>query len=137
MTLQNGYAVLIDTNRYAGNFERELCAYVTGQVGECEVGTPDPDYDYEVEFSEKVTQTNQDGCWRPCEIAVEPTTGLYNTVAIFFNDQPSASLMETIEVRSKNFCANHHTWMGKPDPITILNIRLVKVTTTQTITEIV
>src|SRR3989344_3951968 len=32
------YLFVIDTEEYAGNFEREMCAYVTGQVGECEVG---------------------------------------------------------------------------------------------------
>lgn len=30
--------VKINTEQYAGNFERELCAYVTGQYGECGVG---------------------------------------------------------------------------------------------------
>jgi hypothetical protein len=30
--------IVIDTANYAGNFERELCAYVTGQYGECGVG---------------------------------------------------------------------------------------------------
>jgi len=29
---------VVDTDKYAGNFERELCAYMTGQVGECGVG---------------------------------------------------------------------------------------------------
>jgi len=32
------YLFVIDTEEYAGNFEREMYAYVTGQVGECEVG---------------------------------------------------------------------------------------------------
>ena len=32
------FAVLIKTDSYAGNFEREMCAHVTGHVGECEVG---------------------------------------------------------------------------------------------------
>lgn len=30
--------IVIDTTSYAGNFERELCAYVTGQYGECGMG---------------------------------------------------------------------------------------------------
>lgn len=30
--------IVIDTTSYAGNFERELCAYATGQYGECGVG---------------------------------------------------------------------------------------------------
>jgi len=29
---------IIDTDSYAGNFEREMCAYLTGVVGECGVG---------------------------------------------------------------------------------------------------
>lgn len=32
------FLLVIDTNQYSGNFERELCAYVTGQIGDCEVG---------------------------------------------------------------------------------------------------
>lgn len=31
--------VIIDTTAYAGNFERELCAYFTGQIEECYVGS--------------------------------------------------------------------------------------------------
>jgi hypothetical protein len=36
--LETIYWFVIDTNRYAGNFERELCAFVTGRYGDCEVG---------------------------------------------------------------------------------------------------
>lgn len=32
------FAFIVDTNTYAGNFERPLCAHITGQVGECGVG---------------------------------------------------------------------------------------------------
>lgn len=32
------FVFVIDTNKYAGSFERQLCAYMTGMVGECEVG---------------------------------------------------------------------------------------------------
>ena len=32
------YLFVIDTDIYAGNFERQMCAYITGQIGECEVG---------------------------------------------------------------------------------------------------
>ena len=34
----NMYAFVVDTNEYAGNFERELTAYCTGRIGECSVG---------------------------------------------------------------------------------------------------
>ena len=32
------YLFVIDTNQYAGGFGRQMCAYMTGVVGECEVG---------------------------------------------------------------------------------------------------
>src|SRR3989338_8211600 len=31
------YLFVIDTDAYAGNFERQMCAYITGQIEECEV----------------------------------------------------------------------------------------------------
>ena len=32
------YGFVVDTESYAGNFERELVAYMTGEIGVCEVG---------------------------------------------------------------------------------------------------
>lgn len=32
------HGLIIETDKYAGNFEREMCAHITGVVGECEVG---------------------------------------------------------------------------------------------------
>lgn len=32
------YGLIIETDSYAGNFEREMCAYVVGHIGDCEVG---------------------------------------------------------------------------------------------------
>ncbi|KKK83825.1 hypothetical protein LCGC14_2789530, partial [marine sediment metagenome] len=34
----DSWIFIIDTDSYAGNFEREMCAYITGRVGECGVG---------------------------------------------------------------------------------------------------
>lgn len=48
MTPENAgteWTFVIDTDDYAGNFEREMCAYITGCTGECGVGS---------EFSELV-----------------------------------------------------------------------------------
>ena len=36
--MKEKYLIIIDTSDYAGNFERELCAYVTGLIGESGVG---------------------------------------------------------------------------------------------------
>jgi hypothetical protein len=36
--MSSKWIFIIDTDSYAGNFERDLCAYVTGVVGGCTVG---------------------------------------------------------------------------------------------------
>lgn len=35
------YIFCVDTEQYAGNFERKLCAYMTGAVADCGVGFPE------------------------------------------------------------------------------------------------
>ena len=76
MNLRNGYVFVVDTDSYSGNFEREMTAHLTGHVGECEVGADLVDENIERIFS-NITQVSDDnGCWRPCEIY--PTPGIYN-----------------------------------------------------------
>ena len=71
---------VIDTDSYAGNFEREMCAYLTGVVGDCDVGkefaglyskdTGEEEY----RFLEYLGRRYDDhGCARPCSIY--PTAG--------------------------------------------------------------
>jgi hypothetical protein len=68
------YGIIIDTEQYAGNFERELCAFLTGRVGDCGVGD-----EYEDEnplFENVIDVPDEDGCRRPCSIY--PTKGWFN-----------------------------------------------------------
>jgi len=78
------WAFIIDTDSYSGNFERELCAWVTGQVGECDVGDkhaeiaqeelPDDLVNW---FEHHVQQVSDDhGCRRP--VTAWPTPGFFN-----------------------------------------------------------
>ena len=64
---------VIDTNSYAGNFERELCAYITGVIGDCEVGKRKIEYD-EIEGVAQVA--DEYACYRPC--AIYPSNGYFN-----------------------------------------------------------
>lgn len=79
------FIFIIDTEQYAGNFERPLCAYVTGKVGDCEVGhdmaeiaqreLPENARDW---FEECVRyEPDDNGCSRPVKII--PTPGWFNT----------------------------------------------------------
>lgn len=75
------YIFIVDTDTYAGNFERELTAYCTGCVGECGVGD-----NHAVVFNEECPGVNmeaiiemvpdENGCRRPTSIW--PTPGFWN-----------------------------------------------------------
>lgn len=76
---------VIDTEQYAGNFERPMCAYCTGVVGECEVGAEEADlYREEVDHDlfndgmalEQRPDDSDHPCRRPC--AIWPTPRWFN-----------------------------------------------------------
>ena len=77
------YLFVIDTDSYAGSFEREMCAYVTGQYGECEVGKETaesviregPNFFGRLEDLVKHVP-DEHGCHRPASIF--PTPGWFN-----------------------------------------------------------
>ncbi len=74
--------VVIDTCQYAGNFEREMVAYITGQFGECGVGDGVADEERENIrnldwFDDHTVQVADDnGCERPASIW--PSPGRFN-----------------------------------------------------------
>lgn len=47
MSTLTEYLLVIDTDSYAGNFERQLCAFATGEIGECQVGDEEQDLFFE------------------------------------------------------------------------------------------
>jgi len=75
---------VVDTDHYAGNFERELCAFVTGQYGECEVGIETAEEarksmppELAEEFEVGVEHVpDEHGCSRP--VTIYPTPGWFN-----------------------------------------------------------
>lgn len=76
----------IDTRQYAGNFEREMCAFITGQVGECGVGRQlvemaqeelgEDTFNNTLDWIEEhIVQEPDDSdhpCYRPCSIWPTP-----------------------------------------------------------------
>lgn len=106
--------LVIDTNSYAGNFERELCAYVTGQYGECGVGK-----DYAEYFSPQIahldwwdshivsrSEYRHSPCKRPTTIYWNDKTCSYSSVAIYVNKIPTENIMIEFAERIKEFCNN-------------------------------
>lgn len=92
------WGLVIKTDSYAGNFERELCAWLTGTIGECGVGKELIEPDIEAMFEEIICQIPDDhGCYRPVSIRFDDT----NNLVIFFEASPSEQQMDVILERSK------------------------------------
>ncbi|MCY8499753.1 hypothetical protein P8917_09350 [Bacillus atrophaeus] len=75
-----GCGFIIDTNSYSGNFEREMCAYLTGHIGDCQVGFEEAEnYLSKYEKIKGVAQKEDKeiaGIYRPVEIIKTP--GIWN-----------------------------------------------------------
>ncbi|NTF16956.1 hypothetical protein G6L37_00755 [Agrobacterium rubi] len=106
--------IVIDTTSYSGNFERELCAHVTGQYGECGVGSALA-WQAKLEISNiawwgRHTQNEADdrGTLRPTSIW--PTPGWFNNGSGgHYVDDPSnydAAVAAAVEF-TKRYHADH------------------------------
>lgn len=147
--------LIIDTNKYAGNFEREMCAYCTGSLGDCGVGSEEAD-EFEKDgnnsdmFSDYIAQVpDEHGCFRPANI--EPTPGWVNdgmgdnqplnsktkgwkdkypaylSVGIYFEKVPPKGHIELLKQRAFQF--------AKRNNIEIAAFRFIKEETNVTSTE--
>lgn len=117
------YILLVHTNKYAGNFERQLCAFMTGITGDCGVGSDeakrfkedmeeignDPDM-----FDDCLdSQSDDHGCYRPASIWDADGTGDYNTVAIFFRELPTTSEMALLRQRAQQYAEENKITIHK------------------------
>lgn len=89
MSAKSGYAFVVDTEIFAGGFEREMVAYMTGFVGECGVGeeiaeeadallreTLPKVHQWLRQHVELKTDNEENPCPRPAQIY--PTPGWFN-----------------------------------------------------------
>lgn len=92
--------VQIKTNKYTGNFEREMTAYCTGKIGDCGVGKRESDQYFTVYEKpiQRVSEVpDEHGVFRPVVIDSDA-----NNLIIVFNDDyeiPSEDI-ETIKSRA-------------------------------------
>jgi hypothetical protein len=111
------FVFIIDTNKYAGNFERELCAFCTGIVGDCGVGEEygrtflEEEFGYEDAdnpMEERIAPiVCDDGCRRPTSIWQDPKGKGYDSVAIFFYEAPTKKEIDLIKRRAEKFATNY------------------------------
>jgi hypothetical protein len=146
------YNFVIDTDKYAGNFEREMCAYATGILGDCEVGKnmqklfieeeDGPNYGESLIFDNVIEQRpDENGCHRPCATGITPNLDKceYNSVEIYFHERPSEKQIEILKRRCTKFVENKSFKKRSGEhnyPTKILGFRLVTEETISTEEEI-
>ena len=123
------YELLIDTNKYTGNFERQLCAFATGLVGDCGVGKrliqKDRDeFGYEAIWEIVRSIPGDDCCRRPCKI-IPGEKGDHHSMVIHLYPEDYTEEWAA-EILGK-LIANVHLY-GKGRGVDILNVNLVRTT---------
>lgn len=124
--MTNKYGFVVDTSEYSGNFERELTAYMTGVVGECEVGEKYVEEEFTEFFDELIEQVADDnGTYRPCKVYPnnKPSNHVNSSVIIYFYDKPSNKIIKILKERAEDFP------LVTENKLNILGYRLVKFTT--------
>lgn len=123
------YKFIVKTDKYTGNFERQLCAYITGQIGECEVGDKQAK-DFKDEYGEEIcsmfeeiiqNKADEHGCYRPCNIrqthpeadnyvheTYEYNGNTYNSVChndmeIYFYNKPTQEMIDIMKKRAYEY----------------------------------
>jgi len=133
------YALIIRTDSYAGNFERELCAHLTGCIGDCEVGEEYKEEKISLLFEEIINNKSDDnGCFRPVSIGGCKLTSNYssNDVVIWFNNELNKDQLNIVEERLKTFNDIHTKKSKWNNPIQTLGIDMLEIKTKITITKL-
>ncbi len=142
-------AFIIDTDTYAGNFERDMVAYMTGVVGECGVGEEgvalfkkDGCEKSGIDFEELVDPyvIDEHGCGRPASIWPTPGTvaedgpeygEAYHSVALWLAKAPSDKEVDFLVTRARKFVGETRKWShisrqaAAPPGIKILGFRVI------------
>lgn len=152
------YIFIVDTTEYAGDFEREMCAFCTGVIGDCEVGREEKKKWIEAYGEDKADEMyemmeqrpDEHGCRRPVSIVPTPgyiNTGMgkhikekdakpederypaYQSVAMYFYERPTKEVINMIKERAKLFTKTNDRISREPRTLKILGFRLLKETT--------
>lgn len=132
------YDFVIDTNSYAGNFERELCLYITGH--DDVDSSPDED-DFEegsperwlVEHTLYTAGGDGDAYWScPMELYLTPPEEKdNNSVGIHLDEYPPEEVIQYMKLKAKEFDYAYGGVLGN-EKFSVLGFRLLQVETVRT-----
>lgn len=139
------YLVVVDTDQYAGNFEREMGAYLTGRIGDSDTGS------LQARIARKewkelqaledrkgpffglptpiVVDDSEDGglfkIWPTegwvndgmgvCSKSGKPGYEAYLSVALAYSEELTPAQIKTLTERARRFCENYSQW-GRGGP---------------------
>lgn len=104
--------LVIDTDSYSGNFEREMCAFLTLSYGECGVGEEIAVYERRLVNNDAFVdficdcigrEPDEHGCWRPVKICQNENTGQYESLEITLDGKLDDRMVDWVSDRIKNF----------------------------------
>lgn len=120
------YRVVVCTNTFATNFEKELCAFVTGQIGECETGINRRFYqsaEVREQFEKKMERRLcDDGNWGP----VQTSPADANSFELFFKEKPTQQMLDHIHEAINEFADEKKDKNPMTVRISIDNIKVIK-----------
>lgn len=108
------FIFLVKTDSYAGNFEREMCAFMTGIMGDCSVGDIAAGlyalkYPGDNPWEDKLLQVaDEHGCYRP----VSMWNAHCQDVAIFLEERPSDEEIKFLRERALLFVLDTRDGVG-------------------------
>ena len=124
------YLIIVRTDSYAGNFERELCAHLTGIVGDCEVGDDYVDENIESIFEGNIkTPPDDNGTRRPVSLGGCSKTKEFNSndAVIWFDSIPTEEQQAIIKEQAETFNEVHVSKYSRNKAIKIKSIILREV----------
>lgn len=122
-----GLSLVVDTDTYAGNLERELCAASTGQHDETSTAAEELAAAYDgPDLSELIGgRPDRHGCYRRCTIYPTPGAGgEYRSARIYLNEEPTPEVLDGIKRRALALAERGHgEWLR---PFKVLGFRLIR-----------
>lgn len=132
------YIFVIDTDSYAGNFERELCACCTGIWDyETHGGKEAKLFYQETGYSEEqnpfeayvgLYSIEHDGNYwaAPQCLILTPQSKQNNSVGIFMSQEPHSAIIHNLKARAIKYSKSRQNCVGTPDPFKVIGFRLIR-----------
>lgn len=124
------YSLIVETNRYVGSFEREMCAFMTGHIGDCGVGRKE-----QVIYDElgkprikgvisKYSELNTPNIKRPVTIIATRNSPRKTAFQIHFSEEPTLEDIQFMKGRAMVYSRIYGAFRNQKLEILDLHIKV-------------